>query len=83
MSELQIAIARNPECPSCHLDTFDDWWLDRTMKHGTYPVSIKGRLKCHGCGKFFSITKYSDGEVHSCMGGRSDKRTDEKGPNHG
>lgn len=68
-AKLLIAIARDPECPNCHTWGFDDWHRHPSMKPGI-PfgiVSIKGSLKCHGCGKFFSITKYTDGECHMLM----------------
>lgn len=58
-----IAIARGPECPHCRTDGFDDWHLEPSLKMvGTV---LTGRLRCHGCGKFFSMTHYHDGETHS------------------
>ena len=47
-------------------DGFDDWWHEKTIKPSMAPlvVSLEGSLKCHGCGKFFRVEKYVDGEVH-------------------
>jgi hypothetical protein len=61
--ELRIAIARGPECPACHETGFDDWWHDRTAR--AEGGTIKARLRCRGCGRFFSVSHYSDGETHS------------------
>lgn len=70
MGELKIAIGKyGPECPCCGLDTFDDWHHEKGLKEGFYPVQITGRLKCHGCGKFFHIDHYHDGATH-CSAGR-------------
>lgn len=69
-TELAIAIQAGPECPACGEDGFDDWHLDRGIKTGSYGVSLCGSLKCHGCGKFFSVTHYADGETHSTMNRR-------------
>jgi hypothetical protein len=68
-SELKIAIAHGPECPNCGEDGFDDWWHDKTTKTGHRPVSLEARLRCHGCGRFFHVTQYGDGETHSRSGG--------------
>lgn len=62
--DLKIAIDRyGPKCPHCQEDGFDDWWHARTIRQrGSL---LTGSLKCHGCGKFFSVSQYSDGETHS------------------
>lgn len=60
---LKIAISGGPECPHCRLDMFDDWHLEPSLKMSG--GLLQGRMRCHGCGKFFSITQYSDGETHS------------------
>jgi hypothetical protein len=67
--ELLIAIRHDPECPACGTWGFDDWHHDPGIKAGVPMgiVALKGRLKCHGCGRFFSITKYTDGECHMTM----------------
>lgn len=68
---MKIAISRRgPECPSCGEWGFDDWWHDPFIKPavGSLIVRLKGRLRCHGCGKFFNITQYTDGETHCTMG---------------
>jgi hypothetical protein len=62
---LRIAIATGPECPKCHEDGFDDWWHDPSTK--AVGGTLMARLKCHGCGRFFSASRYSDGETHSTM----------------
>ena len=70
MSELRIAIAPGPECPRCHTDGFDDWWHERTVNVGDGGVvSLRGSLRCHWCGLWFSVTHYADGQTHSTMGG--------------
>lgn len=64
---LMLAISpHGPVCPACGQDGFDDWWLGKGMRSGA-AVSIEGRLKCHGCAKFFSVTQYHDGVTHSTM----------------
>lgn len=63
--QLMIEISSGPKCPSCQCDTFDDWHHERSIKQ--VGLAIAGRLKCHGCGRFFGIHRYSDGEVHSTM----------------
>lgn len=65
MTGLLLAIARGPQCPTCHETGFDDWHHERTLR--SYAGVIAGRLKCHGCGRFFSIRHYSDGETHCSM----------------
>lgn len=62
---LVLEISTGPVCPFCALDTFDDWWHDRTMKAGFGLSAVEGRLKCHGCGKFFKVRKDHDGCVTS------------------
>lgn len=61
--KLKIAIGCGPICPHCGCDTFDDWHLERTLK--TFCLGIGGRIKCHGCSKFFGFKQYLDGECHS------------------
>lgn len=63
--ELKLAIGKGPICPHCGLDTFDDWWHEKTIGNGIGAVQIEGRLKCHGCGKMFRVEKYYDGACHS------------------
>jgi hypothetical protein len=68
---LKIAIAVGPECPSCGEDRFDDWWHDKSVRSpGGFVVSLTGALRCHGCGKFFAVTMYQDGETHSKVNAR-------------
>lgn len=68
MADLRIAIAHGPECPACHVDGFDDWWHDKTVRSAhSLVVAMTGSLRCHGCGKFFAVTAYHDGLVHSTM----------------
>jgi len=67
MADAKIATSNyGPKCPNCGTDGFDDWWHDPTTK--SFGGVLKARLKCHGCGKFFSTTRYSDGVTHSVMG---------------
>ena len=61
--ELKIRIAPGPCCPHCGEDGFDDWHREPTLRF--LSGSLSGRLKCHGCSKFFSVTHYFDGETHS------------------
>ena len=61
-----IWIAEGPTCPRCKTDGFDDWWHDPTTRYTG--VAIQARLKCHGCGKFFSVTQYPDNVCHSTVG---------------
>lgn len=69
--ELTVRICRGPECPACGEDGFDDWHHDPTCRGGGgVVVSLYARLKCHGCGKFFSVTHYVDGITHSTMNRR-------------
>lgn len=68
--EFAIAISGGPKCPACGCQGFDDWWHDPTCRGGIGIVRIHATLKCHGCGKFFAITQYDDGEVHSTMNRR-------------
>lgn len=63
--ELFLEIDSGPKCPKCGLDTFDDWHHEKGLKQ--LGSALTGRLKCHGCGRFFHIHRYSDGEVHSSM----------------
>lgn len=63
--DLKLAIGRGPICPHCRCNTFDDWHHARTLRAGFGIASVEGSLKCHGCGKFFSITVYYDSECHS------------------
>ena len=66
---MMIVISKHgPECPRCHCDGFDDWWHDKTCKAGVLLVAITARLKCHGCGIFFAVTHYTNGETHSSIG---------------
>lgn len=60
---LKIVIAHGPVCPHCGEDGFDDWHHEPSLK--VVGISLSGRLKCHGCGKFFSVEQYGDGQVHS------------------
>jgi hypothetical protein len=64
-----VRISRvGPECPNCGAWEFDDWWHDRGIRSPGGPVvALSGALRCHGCGRFFSITRYHDGETHSVM----------------
>ena len=64
-TDLRLAIARGPECPACHERGFDDWWHEPGLR--SYGGVIAGKLKCHGCGKFFSVRHYGDGETHCSM----------------
>jgi len=61
--ELLIAIAPGPECPHCREGGFDDWHHDPSMKASG--GVMRGRLRCHGCGKFFSLTFIHGMDVHS------------------
>lgn len=64
----RIAIAEGPECPHCREGGFDDWWHDPRVRSGDgLIVSARGVLQCHGCGRFFSVTRYVDGGTHSTM----------------
>lgn len=72
--ELKLEIARSPVCPHCRLDTFDDWTHAKTIRYGTGITRLEGSLKCHGCWKFFSITQYLDGEMHSTAWTTTPKR---------
>lgn len=66
-TEISLAISKHgPVCPCCGAHGFDDWWHEKTIKPSAAPllVDLQGSLKCHSCGKFFSITKYQDGEIH-------------------
>lgn len=74
MGEYKVAINDGPECPNCAETGFDDWWHSRTIKPASWPARLQGSLQCHGCGRFFSVTQYSDGKCHSSMGGRVRKR---------
>ncbi len=66
LGELHLRIGRTPICPRCEEWNFDDWHLDKSCKSAGGPVvDIYARLKCHGCGIFFSVTQYCDGEIHS------------------
>lgn len=66
MSMLAIRIDDGPHCPACDCNTFDDWWVgNKTLK--SMGGVTQGSIKCHSCGRFFRIEKYSDGEVHSTM----------------
>ena len=65
---LHISIGTGPECPACHEWRFDDWHHAKSLRsHGGSVGEIGGSLKCHGCGRFFSVTKYHDGVFHSTM----------------
>ncbi len=63
--QLSIEINQGPKCPACQCDTFDDWHHEKTFRKVSWFWS--GRLKCHQCGRFFSIAAYPDGQVHSTM----------------
>lgn len=68
MSDLQISIARGPQCPACGCDGFDDWWHDKSCRAAGGPVvDLYADLKCHECGSGFEVTRYHDGETHSVM----------------
>ena len=74
MTDLKIAIAQDPECPNCHESGFDDWWHDPSFRLVTgisagIPAVGIATLRCHGCGRFFKVTRYRDGETHSTMRG--------------
>lgn len=62
--ELKVAIGSGPICPHCREWRFDDWHLERGLKPGMGAVRIQGAIKCHGCGKFFRLEQYHDGECH-------------------
>jgi len=64
----EVRVRPGPVCPSCDLDTFDDWWHDPSFKRGVGLVDIQGRIKCHGCGKFFSVERHHDGVCVSRIG---------------
>lgn len=67
-TDLRIAIADGPQCPRCRESGFDDWWHDRTVRPGDgLVVSLRGSLRCHGCGRYFGVTSYVDGKTHSVM----------------
>ncbi len=68
LTNYEVRVARGPICPHCDLDTFDDWWNDPSMKPGVGLVHFQGRIKCHGCGKFFRVEKHRDGVVVSEKG---------------
>ena len=68
MTELLLKITKGPCCPVCGEDGFDDWHLSPGIR--SYHGIIRGALRCHGCGKFFSITHYPDGETHSSIRAR-------------
>ena len=61
--ELTIRIAPGPCCPRCGEDGFDDWHHEPSLR--AVGITTAGRLKCHGCGRFFSVRRYLDGETHS------------------
>ena len=61
--ELAIEIAPGPKCPRCREDGFDDWHHEPTVR--VVGAVTLGRLKCHGCGRYFSFTRFHDGETHS------------------
>ena len=64
--ELFIAIARGPKCPRCGEDGFDDWHLGKSIRAGDgIVISMEGAIRCPTCSRFFSVTVYNDGEVHS------------------
>lgn len=63
--ELLVRVSDGPCCPNCGCDTFDDWHLERGLKN--VGGVITGRLRCHNCSRYFSIRRYSDGEVTSSM----------------
>lgn len=70
VSELKIRTGDGPICPKCDNDAFDDWWVgNKTLKRGGPVIELTGSIKCHGCGRFFKITKYQDGpkRFHSEM----------------
>jgi hypothetical protein len=67
MTGLRLAIGRGPECPKCHETGFDDWHHERSLKTIGLVFAVAGRLRCHGCGRFFRVVRYFDGEVHSTM----------------
>lgn len=62
----KIAISDSPKCPHCGCDGFDDWWHDKTTRY--VGDILTARVKCHGCGKFFSTKQYPDGVNHSSAG---------------
>ncbi len=61
--ELKLAIAHGPKCPHCGEGGFDDWWHSRGVR--PCGLMITGSLKCHGCGKYFSVAHHADGVTHS------------------
>jgi len=61
----KVIVSIGPVCPNCCLDTFDDWWHDPTMKRGVGMIEFEGRLRCHGCGRFFSVAADLNGHVRS------------------
>jgi len=65
--DLLLKIAPGPKCPACGTEGFDDWHLEKTIRRRIGLVDLEGSLKCHGCGKFFSVTAYHDGPTHSTM----------------
>lgn len=67
MNGEKVVVANGPECLRCGLDTFDDWWHDRTMKPGAGMIDVVGRLKCHGCGLFFHVERDVNGYVRSSV----------------
>lgn len=62
--DLKLKIGPGPECPHCGCSEFDDWFHEKTLRSGVLLVKLAGRLKCHGCGKFFHVTQYFDGQCH-------------------
>ena len=66
--ELLITIANCPQCPACGNDGFDDWHHDKSCRSGGgLVVDIYADLKCDECGSGFEVTRYVDGETHSCI----------------
>jgi len=64
-TEWTVAISDGPKCPKSHTEGFDDWWHDPSVRASG--GIMRGRLRCHGCGRFFSVTFYHGGETHSAM----------------
>lgn len=67
MAERKVRVCHGVECPNCGCDGFDDWWHNPTTKQDG--MLVTARLRCHGCGRFFKVSRYPDGEHVNEMGG--------------
>jgi hypothetical protein len=60
---LKLEIDYGPKCPHCQMTGFDDWWHDKGIR--AQLGLLTGSLKCHGCGKFFAVKHWQDGQTYS------------------